>query len=422
MNFFQNFVFNTWKLTSDMALWLWAGFIIAAVLHVFVGVKRIQKYMGGESSGSIFRSALVGIPLPICSCGVLPVAAALRKSGAGKSPVMTFLITTPVTGVDSIAATWALMGWVFTVARLIASVLIGLAAGFLNLIFNREEKPEVINETASSPEKKNYFKDFISYAFIEMPVMIAGSILLGLVLGGLITTLIPPGSIPSWMTSGPGGIAISVAIAVPLYVCATGSIPVAAALLAAGFSPGAALAFLIAGPATNAVAVSTVFKILGKKAVLIYLSVITSGSFLIGLFFDFLVSSSGAKLTIVPGHNHAGHISLFSQIASAALLFLLTFYYISNISIVKKIIRNLFFSKSKGDDMGKIILEIPDMTCNHCRMNVTKTLKDIKDLTSFDIDLEKKTAILQAGNDFDLSLALSRLSDAGYKSTVKSKT
>ncbi|MBU1221422.1 permease [Myxococcota bacterium] len=422
MNFLQNFLFNTWKLTSDMALWLWAGFIIAAVLHVFIGVKRIQKYMGGESSGSILRSALVGIPLPICSCGVLPVAAALRKSGAGKSPVLTFLITTPVTGVDSIAATWALMGWVFTVARLLASVLIGLAAGFLNLFFNRDENPETIEEPPSSSDSKSSFRDFISYAFVEMPVMIAGSILLGLVLGGLITTIIPPGSMPLWMTTGVGGIAISVLIAVPLYVCATGSIPVAAALLAAGFSPGAALAFLIAGPATNAVAVSTVFKILGKKAVLIYLSVITSGSFLIGLAFDFLINSSGTNLTIVPGHNHAGHISLFAKVASAALLVLLSYYYISNLSIVKNIMKHLFFQKSKGDEMGRIILEIPDMTCNHCRMNVTKTLKDIKELTSFEIDLEKKTAILQTENNFDLSLALTRLSDAGYKSTVKNKT
>lgn len=347
---------QSWILTMEMAPYLILGFLVAGILHVFVPLNTIGKHLGKESISSIIKASLLGIPIPLCSCGVLPVAASLRKAGAGKSATLSFLITTPVTGVDSLMATWALLGWFFTFIRLIVSLFIGLLTGSIMNLFsksNTNENSEIITkiekdsccsngscETSfeKSPEKNKKIilriKDVLHYALVELPESLAGSLIFGLLLAGIISVLVPPDLIKQYIGTGITGIIVAIIVAIPLYVCATASIPIAAVMIATGFTPGAALAFIIAGPATNVVAIMTTKKILGKKALTIYLFSIFIGALVSGILLDYF----GFKWTMkfIPQHSDQ-HFSYLKFGSAIVLILSLIFLYTKN--HIKKFIK-----------------------------------------------------------------------------------
>ncbi|MBN2725382.1 MAG: permease [Deltaproteobacteria bacterium] len=415
MNIFMDILKNTWILGYQMALWLLGGFFIAALLHVLIPFSYIRKHLGSSNVGGVLKAGVIGIPLPLCSCSVLPVATSLRRAGASKPSVLTFLVTTPVTGVDSIAATWAFMGWFFTLGRLIVSIIIGLVAGLISIFSEVEDSTEENSEISSNkPESSSgRLKEIINYTFIELPSTIASSILLGLLIGGLITTLIPPGFIHEHIGTGIWGILISVIIAIPVYVCATGSIPIAAAMAVSGFSPGATLAFLIAGPATNAVAITTIRKLLGNKNLIIYLSVIFMGSTLSAIAFDKIIELFNIDISLhVKNHSHSG--ANFTDYASGVVLFGLLFYHaVTGSEFYQKLFQKTV-TKESEQQMPSHILNIPDMTCNHCKMNVTNILSQIPGVSSVEIDIPSHTAKFNCENDFELNLAIRNLKDGGY--------
>ena len=341
-----------WSLTAQMAPYLLLGFLAAGLLHAFIPEKYITRLLGSASVWSVLKGALIGIPLPLCSCGVLPVASSLRASGAKKAPTLSFLITTPVTGVDSMLATWSLMGWIFMVARIAASFVIGMLAGISSLLLDREQedplaalfrKPAMVPGcshcaaiavgAAPADESKTAFDRVkqklgtaLTYGLSDLPRDMAGSVLLGLLLGGLLSAAIPPDFLGRHVGGGLGGILAAVAIGIPLYVCATGSIPIAAALMLKGLSPGAGLAFLIAGPATNMVALATVWKMMGRKSVAIYLSAVFVGATGLGWLFDRLVSGS-ARLVLPSPACHMADLGLFEQGCAVVLLALLLYHF-----------------------------------------------------------------------------------------------
>ncbi|MBU1510446.1 permease, partial [Myxococcota bacterium] len=393
------------------------------------------------------KASIIGIPLPLCSCGVLPVATQLRKAGAGAAPTLSFLITTPVTGVDSLMATWAFLGWFFTLIRLAVSLVLGLVVGLLAAIFLPEPAPSktapaMSTKTAPAkaadactdgddcaacvapaPPHESFFSRvlrMLQYGFWELPGSIAGSVATGLLIGGVITALLPAHVVAEWVGSGFLGVVVSVAVAIPLYVCATGSIPIAAAMMLKGFSPGAALAFLIAGPATNAVGITTIHKLLGLRHLLLYLAVIFFGSLGFGWFFDRLLALSGISVTGFATAAHGDHGPGLIQTLSGVVLFSVVAGQLAWPRL-QRIYKWIHKTEEKTMKGNTTCLSVPDMTCNHCKSTVSKLIGAEAGVTEVSVDLTHRTVEIVHDGALAGPELLARLEAAGYPSTVLEK-
>jgi len=332
-----------WLVLTQMAPWLLGGFLIAGVLSQVLDAKRIGGWLGGGGIRSVAAAAFLGAPLPLCSCSVLPVAASLRKGGASRGATSSFLIATPETGVDSISVTWGLLGPVMAIARLVSSLVTAIVTGFAVALTPVEEEPAEESELQDCcmhpPEEVTPVKDCcdepvaeagfvrraLSYAYVDMMDDLAETLLLGLALAALAAALLPADLLDSAVMSGPWAYVLMLAVGVPLYVCASASTPIAAALLAKGLSPGAALVFLLAGPATNLATLAVLRKTLGGRAAVVHLCVLAVTTLSLGWMVDTWVfaggsigflSEAGAHL-----HDHAGgEISLVGGVAAVLLL------------------------------------------------------------------------------------------------------
>lgn len=338
-------------LSNAMSAYILFGLVFAGILHELVPQTLVTKHLGKESISSVIKSTIFGIPLPVCSCGVIPLATSIKKSGASKGATLSFLISTPITGVDSILATYGMFGWAFTLYRALTSMLIAMAAGILTNIFDKETsasqtataKPmfstmstvktsfsaspsfssaaqEPTQSCCSSTPLGEDTKSFsmakaLKYAFVTLFGDIAKPLFWGLIIGALITVAIPQNLSEilieySWLSY-----IIVISIAVPMYVCATASLPIAAALMLSGVSAGAAFVFLSAGPATNTVTIGVVKKMLGTRSLYIYLGSIIVGSIIFGLGLDYIFSISDIDpQTLVQTHEESGMISLLSSL------------------------------------------------------------------------------------------------------------
>jgi len=315
MEIILKFIHSLIELSNAMAPYILFGLIFAGILHELVPSSIVTKHLGKENISSVIKSTLFGIPLPVCSCGVIPLATSIKKSGASKGATLSFLISTPITGVDSILATYGIFGWIFTIYRIVSSMIIAMIAGVLTNLFDKEKekiapkfsfanstKPAKMNMSSFSTtpiqqtEKislKNFsIKKIFRYSFVTLLGDIAKPLFIGLIFGAIITAAIPQ-NLSDFLTQYAWlAYLIAIVIAVPLYVCATASLPIAAALMLSGVSAGAAFVFLSAGPATNIVTIGVVKKMLGKKALYIYLGSISIGSLLFGLGLDYIFSAS----------------------------------------------------------------------------------------------------------------------------------
>ncbi|MBI4576903.1 MAG: SO_0444 family Cu/Zn efflux transporter [Planctomycetes bacterium] len=285
----------SWGVFRSFAPWLLGGCLVAGVIHVLVPAHRVQRAIGGRGLGATVRAALLGIPLPLCSCSVVPTALALRRRGAGKGATLSFLVSTPETGVDSIAMTWALMGPAMAVVRPVAAFLTAIAAGLLGEWTDRDggdasapsgggcavcEDPD--HEAGEVHGRRERVARVFSYAYGDLLEDFAPWLLLGCLLAGFIVVVhagvgFGPLVGRPWLE-----MVAMLVVSVPLYVCATASTPVAAAFHAAGFSPGAVLVLLLAGPATNAATVVMVAGNLGRRSAVAYLASIVGVSLALG--------------------------------------------------------------------------------------------------------------------------------------------
>lgn len=294
----------SWELLLEMSPYLLLGFLFGGILHIFVSVQKIAKHLGGASFWSVLKATLVGIPLPLCSCAVIPTAASIRQSGASKGATLAFLISTPTTGVDSILATYSLLGPIFTLYRIAASFLAGFAAGVGANVFDKDKPGDrdkisnnncVVCGNSTDDEHTHGFwvraRAMVAYSFGELVGDIGKWLVIGTLIGGAIAYFIPPQIIGTYFKSPILQMLVMLAVGVPLYICATGSLPIAAALVAKGISPGAALVFLIAGPATNATTITVVGKTLGKRSLIIYLTSIAIVSLGLGFLYNVIFPS-----------------------------------------------------------------------------------------------------------------------------------
>ena len=343
-----------------MAPYIIFGLAFAGILHELVPDSIVTKHLGKDNVSSVVKSTIFGIPLPVCSCGVIPLATSIKKSGASKGATLSFLISTPITGVDSILATYGIFGWIFTLYRAVTSMIIAMVAGILTNIFDKE--PEVKEEAVKKPsfsavapqttstfsmsapkteeescgtgtgsccssstanEEKKAFSllKAMKYAFVTLLGDIAKPLFWGLLLGALITVAIPENlseilKAYSWLSY-----LIVIIIAVPMYVCATASLPIAAGLMLSGVSAGAAFVFLSAGPATNTVTIGVVKKMLGTRSLMIYLGSIIIGSVLFGLGLDYIFDiSSIDPASLIHMHEEGGIVATISALALWGLI------------------------------------------------------------------------------------------------------
>jgi len=319
-------LFESWSLFLEMSPYLFLGFLIAGILHVLVPDEKILSYLG-ESAGkvrSVINASLMGLPLPLCSCGVVPTALSLKKRGATKGAALSFMISTPETGVDSIAITYALLDPIMTVFRPFATLFTAITAGIIENFSSANEKkpllskPLVMMHASATPgcgcscsdgacsfngnaNAASRIAAGITYAFVDLLGDISKWLIIGTLLAGVIAYLIPEEVISSYLGGGIFSMVIMLLIGIPLYICATTSTPLAAALVAKGMSPGTAFVFLLAGPATNAATITMVMKFLGKKTAMIYVGTIAVCSIGFGLLLDFIYMSLGVKAAAVVG-------------------------------------------------------------------------------------------------------------------------
>jgi uncharacterized membrane protein YraQ (UPF0718 family) len=333
MEWFGVFLTACWELTMAMAPWLLLGFAMAGICSRMISKEIIQKHIAGNNLTSVLKAVGLGIPLPLCSCGVIPVAATLRNKGASKGAVAAFTAATPQTGVDSIAATYSLMGWIFTLGRLCADIIAGILAGVLINLFAGDKK-SIIASKAQVEENKccccggegemkanlqlsRGWVVVLREGFVKMPADIGKYLVFGILLGALITTVIPADLLDGHLGNPVWSYLIITLVAVPLYVCATGSIPLAFAMMQVGLSPGAAIVFLVAGPATNTATFVTLFKLIGRRATIIYLFTLIVGAWSVGLIFDYVIPIEALKFTYQ--HHHEATAS-WLDVCSAILL------------------------------------------------------------------------------------------------------
>lgn len=391
----------------EMAVYLVFGLLIAAGLHVLFPEAWIRKHLGVNSTGSVLKATLLGVPLPICSCGVVPVAASLRHSGASRGATVSFLISTPQIGADSFLLTYSLLGWVFGVFRIMAALITAFVAGILVNWFSRRDPDIQINKIEENQQDnyKSRLKTLPNYLEFELLGPIANTLILGIILAGIISALIPQGFLESSTFSGNlTSMLIMMAIGVPLYVCASASTPVAAALVMKGLSPGAALVFLLTGPATNAMTLAVVPKIIGKSATFIYLLSICVVSLILGGLLNVLTAHDGV-LSLIHVHQHDFLPVWLKWAGTLSLTGMLGWYYSS-----------VFFFKPQVTQMSnRVVLNVEGMTCMHCAANVKKAVEAIAGATNAQVDLSTKTVSFDLANQDALETVKMQIKAAGYE-------
>jgi len=359
----QNFL----ALFMESAPWLLLGLLVAGIMHELVPVSLLEKHMGNPSTGAIVKAAIIGAPLPLCSCGVIPAALGLRRSGASKPSTISFLVSTPETGVDSVSVSYALLGPLFAIVRPIAAIISAIYAGLMVKWFDGDsaapsqvtsskentsccakslpvvndasccDKPTLeVSSSCCDTEGQEHAHDHssnkalplflkvskvLSYASGKLLSDIVVWLLIGLALAAGIKTFVPTDFLTQW---GDGLVAMLVmaVIGVPMYICATASTPLAVGFIAAGLSPGAVLVFLMAGPATNISTMGMIRQEMGSKTLLLYLFSVISASIGFGYLLNYAVdlfSLSYLVTTQSSMHEHGASIQLIYALSALVL-------------------------------------------------------------------------------------------------------
>lgn len=402
----SDYVQSFWHLLCEMAPYLLLGFFIAGLLQAFVPRSMFSRHLAGNDWRSVVKAALLGIPLPLCSCGVIPTTAALRREGASKGAATSFLIATPQTGVDSIMATYSVMGLAFAIIRPIAALVTSFFGGCL---VNRIES-SIPNAAFSTPnaafsEPKATFsapkatfaqrmKSALEYGFVEMLQDVGKWLFIGLLLAALITVAVPTQFFEIFSGNTLVSMLLVLLVAIPMYLCATGSIPIAVSLMLKGLSPGTALVMLMAGPASNMASILVVRKIMGKRTLGIYMASIIAGSIICGLAMDYLMPREWFAITSM-GAMTAGccdaHGPSFIEIASGVVLLLL----LANAYLFRRLHHHHDTCGTTADaNAPTYIIKVEGMNCNHCRANVENAIKSVAGVTKVEVSLERGEALV----------------------------
>lgn len=404
----MEFIYSLINMLAEMAPYLLLGFGIAGLLYAFVPGKFYQNHLSRPGVGSVIKAALIGVPLPLCSCGVLPTAVSLRRNGASRGATTSFLIATPQTGIDSIAATYSLLGPAFAIIRPVAALITAFVGGML---VNREDKSDTNDEdsdvdTIDAPTATGFRSKILGalqYGYVDMVQNIGKWLIIGLVIAAAITVFIPNGFFTFFAAYPLLSMIAVMIVAVPMYVCSTGSIPIALSLMLKGLSPGAAFVLLMAGPAANFASIIIVGKSLGKKAAAIYLGTIILGAIAIGMIIDMFMPRGWFQMSMVAGTTHCHlNVGLFPGLCSLLLIILL----------INALIRRYTSNRTKAMDKGVIKITVKGMSCGHCKAMVEKNLGNLPGVESVTVDLASGETVIKG--ETDLSAIREVINDLGF--------
>jgi len=412
-NYLNIFVKEMWSLCIEMAPYILLGMLVSGIISVFINSDMIFKHIGPKNLISTLKSTLFGVPLPLCSCGVIPVAATLRESGASKGSTVSFLVSTPQTGVDSVFLTYGMLGPVFALFRPIAAFVSGILSGVVINNFDEDEHHHIRKEDLKNNNQlqiKDKIISGIKYGFISLPADIVVPLFKGLLVAAAISIFLPPDYIANHFTSN---IYVQfftmLVISIPFYVCATASIPVAVALMAKGISPGAAFIFLMAGPATNASSIAVIKNILGAKTLYLYLALISFSAIFFGFIFDlFFIKTAFTIPDMLHHHNHGSGIDTL-----LGFVFILTLI-------------NAYVSRFKGNEHVKhsndVLLNesfsqkqiiVDGMTCGHCKESVESVLNAFDSVKKASVDLISGKVLIE-GVDIEIDEIKEKITSRGF--------
>ena len=405
-------VVNFWAVLGDMAPYLLFGFLVAGALSVLIPTRLVERHLGGPGLLPVVKASLFGVPLPLCSCSVIPVSASLRKSGASKGATTAFLISSPQTGVDSILVTLSLLGPIYAVFRPVAAFFAGLAGGWLVTLLAPDEPTKPADPSncdgpsccAAPTPREGKTLQALRYGLVTLPRDLGWSLVIGLAIAGAIAVALPEDFFAEVLGTGLVAMVVMMLAGLPVYVCATASVPVAAALIAKGVSPGAALVFLMTGPATNAATIMTVWKFLGRRTAVIYLVAVAGTALLSGVMLDYIFRVQGTVPDrympwMIPGVVRTGSAIVLLVILGYALLW----------PKARRIVAG-----AGGNDTERLELSVKGMTCKHCAEGVRHALEACGGVASAVVDLTSGTAVIR-GRGFDRPALLRAVRGLGYE-------
>ncbi|MDR0932313.1 MAG: permease [Victivallales bacterium] len=387
----ENFLFEFWNISCLMAPWLLFGFLIGGVIAVFIPDAFIKKHLGGKGFAGIIKASLIGVPLPLCSCGVIPVAATLKRQGAGGGTIASFITSTPQIGFSSFIPAWQLIGAPLAVIKAVFAFVTGTLVGVLINIFcpatviPRVESPDRDGQPENSPYS-NKLVAMLKYAFGTLMGDVGGTLMFGLAISALIGALLPADFAARYAANTMLVVPVMILVSLPMYVCTNAAIPIAATLLMKGFTPGAALAFLIAGPSCSAPMIAAFWKLLGRRAAFVYIALMMTATLMVCWGVDYFHSA-------IPGlkeHTMAHHDSRsWVEITCAILMFVILIY-----NFIAPYCRKSKETLTAGD--GQILLQVDDMTCTHCLQSVTGTVNSLHGVRLLKADIAGRKILLEA--------------------------
>lgn len=325
-DFIKSIIIDFWDTVAEMSPYLLLGFLVAGVLSVLVSQRLVERHLGGRGIWPLVKASILGVPLPLCSCGVIPVSMSLHKHGASKGSTISFLLSTPQTGIDSIFVTLSLLGPLFAVFRPLAAFVTGIVGGTLVDVFGQstEDKsrvlPKYTDESCGGAENSKKIARGLKYGFVTLPRDIGKAMLVGLVIAAVISALVPDGYFAEKLGTGILAMVVMMLLGIPVYVCATASVPVAAALILKGLTPGAALVFLMTGPATNAASFVTIWKVLGRATAITYLATVAGCALLSGILLDYITAGVDFEIAARPGWMLPPAVKHISAVVLLAIL------------------------------------------------------------------------------------------------------
>jgi len=409
------FLFNTWQIFLKLAPWLLIGLTAAGILHVLLPTDFIGRHLGRGSLGNVIKAALFGVPMPLCSCGVIPAAVGLKKEGASDGAAVGFLVSTPQTGVDSIVVAYALLGLPFALFKVLAAFVTGVIAGAI-VNYSHSAPHGVIAEDRDSARprpasKTAALRQMLNFSINDLLYGIWKWIVIGVLASAAITTFLGENFLAhqSW-SQGFAGMLLMLVISVPLYVCATGSVPVAASLVLAGMAPGSALVFLMAGPATNVATIGAVFKTFGRRVSIIYLSTITCGSLLFGYLFDFILRDSVSMVLHAQQHQHET-THLLTVVAAVVLLLLLLYFAARDSREFFRRHRRRGAAASAA--LQQQTLHVDGLRCQACVSNIRRALLAQHGVAEVEVKLDTGEVIV-SGQHLKVQVLREAIFEAGY--------
>ncbi len=407
-------ILEFWNVLGEMAPYLLFGFLFAGVLSVLISPLAVERHLGGRGPWPVIKAALFGIPLPLCSCGVIPVSASLRRHGAGRGATTSFLLSTPQTGVDSILVTYSLLGPVFAVFRPFAALASGLIGGAIVALSSPDRSADDAGgrtceaECCAGQPGRGVVSRIITYGFVTLPRDIGKALLIGLAVAGVISALVPDDYFAGLLGAGLGSMLVMMLLGLPVYVCATASVPVAAALVSKGVSPGAALVFLMTGPATNAAAITTVWQMMGRRTALVYLGTVAATALGSGLILDYVFTVGQVPVGVHPHGLLPGWVNTVAAVVLLVVMGAAVFAPGKSGSIAES-------SAETGERTAT--LTITGMTCSHCADHVRRALLSSAGVVRAEVGVRRGRAVV-GGGDLDVGALCGAVEGLGYGVTI----